>query len=71
MSRIVTCEICGKVYNQSYLGSHQRLAHGERRTSPRSAKDEPAALDTIVSMYAQLPDKAKKKVRDRLATEKP
>lgn len=66
MSRIVSCEICGKAFNQSHVTSHKRLAHGG--LSRQSAKSESATLETIVSMYEQLPDKSKKKLRDRLAT---
>lgn len=62
MSQIVKCDICGKIYSQSYLGSHKRLSHGKRETSPRSAKDDDASLEMILSLYEQLPNERKKEV---------
>ena len=66
MSQIVRCDICGGIYNQSYLGSHKRLAHGKRKAS--SSRKKPT-LEAIVSLYGQLPEKKKREVLHRLAEE--
>jgi len=66
MSQIVKCDICGKIYSQSYLGSHKRLSHGKRESS-RSPKDESGSLEMILSMYERLSDEGKKEVLSRLA----
>ena len=68
MSQMVKCDICGGLYNQSHLGSHKRLSHGKRELSPRSSKEEPESLETILSLYKQLPDEWKKEVLHRLAS---
>lgn len=65
MGQITKCDICGKVYNQSYLGSHKRLTHGKRAASRSS--NEPASVEAVLSMYEKLPEGRKKEVRDRLA----
>jgi hypothetical protein len=68
MSQIVKCDICGRVYNQSYLNSHKRLSHGNGGTAVSSAEGEPETLEKIVSLYAQLSESRKKEVRIRLST---
>ena len=67
MSQIVKCDICGKIYSQSHLGSHKRLSHGKRQASPRSFEDESATLETILSLFEQLPDERKQEVLSLLA----
>lgn len=68
MSQIVKCDICGKIYSQSYLGSHKRLSHGKRESSLHPSEDEAASLEMIVSMYERLSCEGKKEVFSRLAT---
>lgn len=68
MSQIVKCDICGGVYNQSHLSSHKRLSHSKRLALVSYLKSEPEALEVIVSMYAQLSDRSKEEVRNRLAS---
>ncbi len=67
MPKTVKCDICGGLYNQSHLSSHRRLSHGNHEPSPRSSKNELASLETILSLYKQLPDEWKKEVLDRLS----
>jgi hypothetical protein len=67
MSQIVKCDICGKIYSQSYLGSHKRLSHGKRELSSGSCKDDSVVLETILSLFERLPDERKKEVLSRLA----
>jgi hypothetical protein len=62
MGQITKCDICGKVYNQSYLGTHKRRSH-----SKPSFANEPASVEAVLSMYEKLPEDYKKEVRDRLA----
>lgn len=66
MGQIVKCDICGKIYNESHLSAHKRMAHGKREVS-RPSKSEPASLETILSLYKQLPDEKKKELLKRLA----
>jgi hypothetical protein len=68
MSQMVKCDICGGLYNRRHLSSHKRLSHGNRETSPRSSKEELESLETILSLYKQLPEERKKEVLDRLAS---
>jgi hypothetical protein len=60
MSEIVRCEICGKIFNRSYLGSHKRLAHP-------TAEGELSMVNKILSLYQRLSPPIQKQVRDRLA----
>jgi hypothetical protein len=66
MSQIVKCDVCGKIYSQSYLGSHKRLSHGKRESS-HSPNDESVTLEMILSLYERLSDAGKKEVLSRLA----
>jgi len=68
MAKIVTCDICGGLYNQSHLSSHKRMSHGKRKTSPPSSMSEPATLQMILSLYSQLSDERKKEVLERLTS---
>lgn len=62
MGQITRCDICGKIYNESYVGTHKRRSH-----SKHSSANEPASLEAILSIYEKLPEDRKKEVRDRLA----
>lgn len=63
MSQIVKCDICGGIYNQSHLSSHKRLSHGKHEPQPKTVAP---TLEVVLSMYAQLPEESKRKVRERL-----
>lgn len=71
MSQIVTCDVCGKIYNQRHLSSHQRLAHGKRTAPPPPPKSEEAKIETILSLYERLSVEGKKEVLDVLSAEVP
>jgi hypothetical protein len=66
MSGMVKCNVCGRVYNQKYLTSHKRLSHGRTLALFSSAQSEPETVAVIVSIYAQLPEKLRKELRERL-----
>jgi hypothetical protein len=66
MSEMVNCNVCGRVYNQRYLTAHKRLSHGRTMTLFSQARTEPETLEVIVSIYAQLPEKVRKELRERL-----
>jgi hypothetical protein len=68
MSQIVKCDICGQIYNQSYLSAHKRLAHQRGLVLTRALKTEPEVQDAILSMYARLSEQGKKELRGRLET---
>jgi len=65
MAELVKCNVCGKVCNKSYLGSHKCLAHGERLTPPYCAS-EPEAIEVIASLHARLSEEGKRQVRERV-----
>ena len=67
MSEIVRCEVCGKIFNQSYLGSHKRLAHPKDSGGPVSPEGELRVVNKILSLYQQLSLPIQKQLRDRLA----
>lgn len=66
MSQIVKCDICGKIYSQSYLGSHKRLSHGKRQVVPYSCTGESAMMETILSLFESLSEERKREVLSRL-----
>ena len=67
MPKVVKCEICGGLYNQSHLSSHKRLSHGKRKTALSSPKSEPETLKAILSMFERLSDEGKREALTRLA----
>lgn len=67
MGQIVRCDICGKIYNESNITTHKRRSHGTPSQPTRSEEGSMASIDTILSMYEQLPDERKKEVLSRLA----
>jgi hypothetical protein len=67
MPKVVRCDICGGLYNQSHLSSHKRLSHGKRKAVPTSPKSEAETLKAILSFYEQLSEEGKKEVFGRLA----
>jgi len=67
MPKVVRCEICGGLFNQSHLSSHKRLSHGKSKAVPAFAKSEPETLKTILSLYERLSEEGKKEVFSRLS----
>ena len=63
----VRCDVCGGIFNQSYLASHKRLAHGKSKgaTAPNAGEDE--AIQTIVSLYEELSAEGRKQAMRLLA----
>lgn len=68
MGKVIKCDICGKVYNESHLTTHKLRSHGKRE-APRSSNNEQASLETILSMYEKLPEERKKEVLARLTAD--
>ena len=60
MSEIVRCEICGGVYNQRHLRSHQRLSHSMKKGPVAPVAGERDELDKIVSLYNLLTNQERK-----------
>ena len=58
MAQAIRCDVCGKLFSSSYIGSHKRLAH----------RDEDAAVKNILNMFKNLSQKSKKKVLEDLAS---
>ena len=68
MPKMVQCDVCGGLYNQSHLSSHKRLSHGKRKAAFLSPQSDPETLSAILSLYEQLSEEGKKEVCNRLAT---
>ena len=58
----VKCDVCGGIFNQSYLPSHKRLAHSKNNPSTATPTTEREAIQKIVSLYERLSVKARKRV---------
>jgi hypothetical protein len=67
VTEIVRCEVCGKIFNRSYLSSHKRLAHPEACGGSMSREGELRVVNKILSLYQQLSLPTQKQLRDRLA----
>ena len=67
MSAIVRCDVCGKIFNRSYLSSHKRLAHPTAPDKPLSPESESRLVNKILSLYQQLSLPIQKQLRGRLA----
>jgi len=68
MSQIVHCDVCGGVYNQSYISAHKRLSHGIGGKSKPSDASERQSLEAVLALYEQLSEESKKQVRNQLGT---
>jgi hypothetical protein len=58
----VTCDVCGGTFNQSYLASHKRLAHGKSKASATSQAGEEETIQTIVFLYGRLSARGRTRV---------
>ena len=68
MPKVVKCDVCGGLYNQSYLSSHKRLSHGKGKAATPASKNEAEVVRTILSMYQQLSDERKRELLNRLGS---
>ena len=66
MGKIVRCDVCGKIYNESNLTTHKRRSHGMPGASPRSAESGTTSIEVILSMFERLPEDRKREVLSRL-----
>jgi DNA-directed RNA polymerase subunit N (RpoN/RPB10) len=62
MAQAVRCDICGKLFSSSYVGSHKRLAHSK---SDQSAGEQ-QTLQKILKLFKDLSQEGKKKALDEL-----
>jgi hypothetical protein len=67
MGQITKCNICGKIYNESYLTAHKRRSHAKQEALPGAAQNGRASVEAIVSLFAGLSADQKKELLDRLA----
>jgi hypothetical protein len=58
----VKCDVCGGTFNQRYLTSHKRLAHGKGNGSAASPASEDEAVQAVVSLYGHLSAEGKRRV---------
>jgi hypothetical protein len=63
----VRCEVCGGIFNQSYLASHSRLAHGKSKGPTVREPGEDQTVRTIVSLYEELSPEGRKRAMRLLA----
>jgi hypothetical protein len=59
---MVKCEICGGHYNERFVASHKRLAHGRK-----GAVKEEEILDKIQSLFERLTPNSKQYLLNRLS----
>ncbi len=58
----VRCDVCNGIFNQSYLASHKRLAHGKNSPSTAGPITEKEAIQKIASLYESLSVDGRKRV---------
>ena len=54
MSEAVRCDVCGLVYNSSYVSAHKRRAHPEKYVQDNPAIDEAEVSVEILSLFRRL-----------------
>ena len=63
----VRCDVCGGIFNQSYLASHKRLAHGKSKGPAASGAGEEKAIQMIVTLYGELSAEGRTRAKRLLA----
>jgi hypothetical protein len=58
----VQCDVRGGTFNQSYLGSHKRLAHEKNKRSDGSETGEEEAIQTTVALHGNLSAAGRRRV---------
>ena len=66
MSEAVRCNICGLMYNSSYVSAHKRRAHPEKFKKENSTLNEADAMLRMVSLFRQLSPEGQKDLLNRL-----
>ena len=61
----VTCDVCGRRYNQRYLTSHKRLSHNGKNHAPSA--DDTRDVETILALYKRISPKARIELKRRLS----
>jgi mannose/fructose-specific phosphotransferase system component IIA len=59
--------VCGGIFNQSYLASHGRLAHGKGKRSIAAEAGEDETIQTLVSLYEELSPEGRRQAMRLLA----
>ena len=67
MSQIVKCKVCGRTFNEKYVGSHERRAHGKKAAPIAQPAGHQDPLDEIQSLYLQLSEEDQRNLLHRLA----
>lgn len=65
MAQTVRCDVCGKLFNTSYLGAHKRLAHAKEKGA-----NEQIAVEKILKLFEGLSPEGKKKALEQLTGKK-
>jgi hypothetical protein len=66
MPEPVRCDVCGKLYSSSHLGSHKRLAHAKDKVAGSAGRE--GAIQTILDIYNTLSSENKKRVLEELTS---
>lgn len=66
MAQAVRCDICGKLFSSSYLGSHKRLAHP--KTAQSSAREQ-QTIQKILKLFKDLSQEGKNKALEELSAQ--
>lgn len=65
MAQTVRCDVCGKLFNTSYVGAHKRLAHAKDKGT-----SEQVAVERILKLFAGLSPEGKQNALERLTGKK-
>jgi hypothetical protein len=64
MAQAVRCDICGKLFSSSYVGSHKRLAHLK---TEQSSAGEQQTIQKILNLFKDLSQEGKNKTLEELS----
>ena len=66
MSEAVRCDVCGLVYNSSYVSAHKRRAHPEQYAMSNPGVDEAEVTLRILSLFRRLSPGGRKNLMRQL-----
>jgi hypothetical protein len=66
VSEAVRCDVCGLMYNSSYVSAHKRRAHPEKFKQKNPGLNEADAILRILSLFQQLSPEGQKNLLNRL-----
>jgi len=71
VSEAVRCDVCGLVYNSSYVSAHKRRAHPEKYALDNPGVDEAEVTLRILSLFRRLSPEGRENLLRRLRDSDP